>query len=89
MKTCHLQNITSLKTFYDQIARDFAFPEHFERGFDALWDVLTDDVEGPFELIWEKPGVTRDALGEDYWRLLEILADVVAERDDFRLELRS
>lgn len=89
MKTCHLKNITSLNAFYDQIARDFGFPPHFGRNMDALWDVLTTDIEGPLELIWEKPGVTRDALAEDYWLLLEILADVVAERDDFSFTLRG
>jgi len=51
--------------------------------------VLTDDVEGPFELIWEKPGVTRDALGEDYWLLLELLVDVVGAGGGFRLGLRG
>jgi hypothetical protein len=40
-------------------------------------------------LIWEKPGVSRDALGEDYWLLLEILADAVVERDDFSFTLKG
>ncbi|WP_124948982.1 barstar family protein [Sulfuriferula thiophila] len=88
MKTCHLKNLTSIKNFYEQIAFAFEFPAHFGRNMDALWDTLT-DVEGPLELIWEQPGVSRDALGEDYWLLLEILADAVAERDDFTLTLRG
>jgi Barstar, RNAse (barnase) inhibitor len=88
MKTCHLKNLTSLQSFYEQIAFSFDFPSHFGRNMDALWDTLT-DVEGPLELIWEQPGVSRDALGEDYWLLLEILADVVAERDDFSFTLRA
>lgn len=88
MKTCHLKNIITMKSFYDKIALDFELPAHFGRNLDALWDILT-DVEGPLELIWEQPGVSRDALGEDYWLLLEILADTVAERDDFSFTLRG
>jgi ribonuclease inhibitor len=88
MKTCQLNGVTSLSSFYDQIAFAFDFPEHFGKNMDALWDVLT-EVEGPLELIWEKPGVSRDALGEDYWLLLEIIADAVAERDDFSFTLKG
>ncbi|MHB1676578.1 MAG: barstar family protein [Sulfuriferula sp.] len=88
MKTCHLKNLTSLKSFYEQIAFAFDFPKHFVKNMDGLWDTLT-EVEGPLELVWERPGVSRDALGEDYWLILEILADTVAERDDFSLILRS
>jgi ribonuclease inhibitor len=88
MKTCLLNGVTSLSSFYDQIAFAFDFPEHFGKNMDALWDVLT-EVDGPLELIWEKPGVSRDALGEDYWLLLEIIADAVAERDDFSFTLRG
>jgi len=88
MKTCHLKNLISMKSFYEQIAFSFDFPEHFGRNLDALWDTIT-EVAGPLELIWEQPGLSRDALGEDYWLLLEILADAVAERDDFSLILRG
>ena len=88
MKTCHLRNLTSLKKFYEQIAFAFEFPEAFGKNMDDLWDVLT-EIEGPLELIWERPGISRDALGEDYWLILEILADAVAEREDFSLTLRG
>lgn len=88
MKTCTLKNLTSLKSFYEQIAFAFDFPPRFARNMDDLWEMLT-DVPGPLELIWEQPGISRDALGEDYWLILEILADTVAERDDFSLLLRS
>lgn len=88
MKTCTLKNLTSLKSFYEQIAFAFDFPPKFARNMDDLWEQLT-EIPGPLELIWEQPGISRDALGEDYWLLLEILADAVAERDDFSLLLRS
>lgn len=87
MKTCRLQQLTTLNSFYQQLSVAFDFPVNFERDMDALWEALI-VVEGPLELIWERPGFSRDALGEDYWMLLEILADAVAERDDFSFTLR-
>lgn len=86
MKSCHLQQTTSLTSFYEQIAMAFAFPEGFTHDMDELWEQLL-EVEGPLELIWEQPGVSRDNMGEEYWMLLEILADAVAEREDFRFTL--
>ena len=87
MKTCHLRDIASLEQFYMQIAQDFGFPLPFERDADSLWDLLS-EIEGPLRLVWENPRVSRDALEEDYWLLLEVLADAVAERGDFELVLR-
>lgn len=87
MKICYLKQPVTINSFYDQIAFAFDFPHTFERDMDSLWDVLT-EIDGPLELIWEQPGISRDALGEDYWLLLEILADAVAERGDFVLTLR-
>ena len=45
--------IRSVEEFYDEIARGLHFPEYFGRNLDALWDVLTTDIEGPVELVWE------------------------------------
>lgn len=86
MKTCHLHHLTSLKSFYEQLAVAFDFPSNFEHDMDALWDALI-MAEGPLELVWSRPGEARDTFGEDYWMLLEILADAVAEREDFRFTL--
>ncbi len=87
MKTCHLQDVSTLQRFFTEIAQAFAFPRGFEADMDGLWDALI-EAEGPLRLVWERPGTTRDALGEEYWMLLEILADAVAERGDFELVLR-
>ncbi len=85
MKTCQLQPARSLSAILQQIAFSFDFP--VPRDLDDLWDALV-EVDGPLELVWERPGTTRDALGEDYWLLLEVLADAVAERDDMILLLK-
>ena len=55
-KQCVLsgKTVRSMETFYDEIARELSLPGHFGRNLDALWDVLSTDVPGPFEIVWEE-----------------------------------
>ncbi len=87
LKRCVLRDIRSLARFYDELARQLNFPPHFGRNLDALWDVLTGDVEGPFEIVWTGAQQSQASLGADYDRLLAVFRDLAAERDDFTLRL--
>ena len=86
MKICRLTDIRSLDRLYDELARQLGFPQHFGRNLDALWDVLTTDVEGPLTIVWENPELAQAGLGDDYARLLALLEDAAAERGDMTLE---
>lgn len=88
LKRCVLHDVRTLAQFYDELALQLAFPTHFGRNLDALWDVLTGGVEGPFEIIWEKSGQSQAHLGADYSRLVSLFNDLAAERDDFTFTLR-
>lgn len=85
MKHCRLTDIRSLDRLYDELARQLGFPDHFGRNLDALWDVLTTDIEGPVEIVWEDPEISRAALGDDYARLVSLLEEAVTERGDMTL----
>jgi ribonuclease inhibitor len=87
MKRCLLTDIRTTARFYDELARQLDFPPHFGRNLDALWDVLTGDVEGPLEIVWEGAEASRASLGAAYAPLVKVLQDVAAERDDFRFVL--
>jgi ribonuclease inhibitor len=78
-------SICSLEDFYSEISRELNFPEHFGRNLDALWDVLTTEVEGPLELIWEDSATSRESMGKDFERLSGLLKEVEKERQDFRV----
>ncbi len=82
------REIRSLEEFYDVISRKLSLPEHFGRNLDALWDVLTTDVEGPVEIIWEESAVSRKAMGPVYDRIAALLKEVQKERDDFHVMFR-
>jgi len=89
-KRCLLsgKTVRSLDGFYDEISRQLPFPEHFGRNLDALWDVLSADIEGPIEVVWENADSSRHDMGQDYHRLLGVLKEVEKARKDFRLRLR-
>ena len=88
-KRCLLsgKTVRSLDAFYDEIARQLAFPDHFGRNLDALWDVLSADIEGPIEVVWKHPDSSRRDMGRDFDRILAVLKEVEKERKDFRVRL--
>jgi len=81
------ERVSSLEDFYDELSRNLPLPEHFGRNLDALWDSLTGDVEGPFEIIWKHSALSRKRMGKEYDAVLVLLHDLEAEREDFRLFL--
>jgi len=80
--------IRSLDEFYDEIARKLHFPDHFGRNLDALWDVLTTDVKGPVNLVWEGSDASRKSMGKDFEKVAALLLDVEKEREDFKVFFR-
>jgi ribonuclease inhibitor len=77
----------SLEDFYDRISILEDMPEHFGRNLDALWDVLSTNVEGPFEIIWKKADASRKLMGKDFDRVVKLLRDLEEERADFKLKI--
>ena len=81
------KNVRSLAGFYREIGRQLSFPDHFGRNLDALWDVLSTDIEGPIEVVWEDPDASRASMGRDFEAVLDVLRKVERERNDFRMHL--
>ena len=80
--------IQSLDEFYSEIARKLRLPNYFGRNLDALWDVLTTDVKGPVELVWEDTEVSKKPMGKDFEKVAGLLKDVEKERRDFKISFR-
>jgi len=74
--------IQSLADFYDQLSGLMKLPAHFGRNLDALRDVLTADVEGPFEINWTHADNSRKLMGRDFDRVMNLLRELEEERDD-------
>ena len=90
MRRCRLSGTTveSLPQLYRELSRQLGLPNHFGNNLDALWDVLTTDVAGPVEVIWEDAEASRRALGADFARVAALFEAVADARDDFRIVFR-
>jgi len=91
IKKCTLngKTIRSLDELYDQLSSSFSFPNYFGRNLDALWDVLSLDVEGPFEIVWKHADHSRKVLGSDFDQVMKLLRELEKERDDFELKIEK
>jgi len=91
IKRCTLdgKTIGSLDDLYDQLSIRFSLPEHFGRNLDALWDVLSTDVQGSFEIAWKHAGDSRKLMGKDFDRAVKLLKELQKERDDFTLKIEK
>jgi len=79
------EKIRSFSDFYDEIARVLPLPQYFGRNLDALRDVLSTDIEGPFEIVWKSSSISKNALKKDYSQIASLLKRVAKERDDFNI----
>ncbi|BCL75079.1 hypothetical protein JHS3_08150 [Jeongeupia sp. HS-3] len=83
-----LHDIHSLDDVYDQLARQLPLPVHFGRNLDALFDLLSADVEGSLTLRWPDVADALVHLGQErHAALLATLRDAANERDDLELKL--
>ena len=63
--------------FHRQISQLLDFGEYYGNNLDALWDVLTTDVERPVNLIWYDSAISRKNLdGETFQKIVQLLQDV-------------
>ena len=88
-KRCVLKGLTiqSVDQFYSELVRQLKLPPHFGRNLDALWDVLSNDLEGPIEIHWEQPHLSRLALGQDFERIVRLFKELAQERSDVTLHI--
>ncbi len=83
------ETVKTIDDVYDVLAAALPFPDWFGRNLDALWDTLTADVPGPFEIVVEETEALAKALGPYWLPLLTVLRDLAAERDDAHVHIES
>lgn len=91
IKKCILdgRKIGSLENLYNQLSSQLPLPDYFGCNLDALWDVLSTDVEGPFEIVWENSEESKKTMGKDFVRAVKLLKDLEQERNDFKFVMES
>ena len=79
--------VHSLDDLYDQLSILMDLPGHFGRNLDALRDLLSTDIEGPFEIIWKHADDSKKSMHKDFNRTVKLFQELEEERDDFKLKI--
>ncbi|AUI88103.1 barnase inhibitor [Vibrio azureus] len=74
--------------FHKHIAQALNFPYYYGSNLDALWDVLSTDMERPTTLVWKNAMLSQDAMGEEFIRIHDLLNKVVAQDIEWGLDER-
>lgn len=83
MKTVFLDaELASRDAVFERLATHLEFPGHFTANLDALWDVLSRDVQGPFEIIWREHARAREMLGADFEKFTTLFEQLAEDRRD-------
>ena len=78
----------SAEDFYAALERQLELPGYFGRNLDALWDVLTGDVAGPLEIVWQDADLSRQIMGDEFHDITALLLEVAEEREDITVTLK-
>jgi ribonuclease inhibitor len=79
--------IHSLDDLYIRLEKQLSLPASFGRNLDALWDVLSADVEGPFKIIWKHGDASKQFMGKDFDKVVKLLKELEADRSDFKMKI--
>ncbi len=78
--------------FHREVANALGFGSYYGMNLDALWDVLTCDVERPATLVWKNSEVSKKSMPVEFKKIIELLRDVEKQDAEFsaleRFELR-
>lgn len=77
--------VRSEADFHDAIVEALRLPPHYGKNLDALWDVLSADVERPLRIIWRDASLSKAAMPECFAKIVEVLRRV--ERQDIEWNL--
>lgn len=77
--------IRSESDFHDAVSKALHFSTHYGRNLDALWDVLSADIERPVRLVWRDASSSQVAMPERFEKIIELLRRV--ERQDVEWNL--
>lgn len=89
IKRCTLDGrlIRSLDDLYNRLTDRLRLPAYFGRNLDALWDTLSTDVEGPFEIFWKHADASKTSMGKGYHQAVKLFKALEKERNDFKLKI--
>jgi ribonuclease inhibitor len=64
--------IQNSRDIHAQLAKELDFGRFYGYNFDALWDMLSTNVERPFTITWKKTTKSKYILGADFETFLSL-----------------
>lgn len=74
--------------FHEKIAAAMEFPSYYGKNLDALWDVLSADVQRPVTLVWRNSASSKEPMGASFTKIIDLLNKVGAQDIEWGLDER-
>jgi ribonuclease inhibitor len=65
-------SISSEQDFHKRIASAFSVAQYYGNNLNALWDLLSTDVERPVEIVWKNSKESEQSMGETFKKIISI-----------------
>ncbi|MEO6677016.1 MAG: barstar family protein [Pseudomonas sp.] len=75
--------IKSEVDFHSQLSTALAVGEYYGNNLNALWDLLSTNIERPVELVWKNSSESKNNMGDVYDKIISILDRVMAQDESF------
>ena len=72
--------------FHNQISKIFPIQDYYGNNLDALWDLLSTNVERPITLVWKDAIFSKNQLKSTFIELIKVLERVKKQDEDYGFE---
>lgn len=79
-------SISTEAEFHSKISAALNLPSYYGKNLDALFDVLSSDVERPVVLIWKYSSISKERMGDSFERIIDVLRRIEIQDARWGLE---
>lgn len=79
-------NIKTEAEFHTAISGALSFSPHYGKNLDALFDILSGDVERPVVLVWKNSPISKASMGDVFDRIVNVLRRIESQDVEWGLE---
>ncbi len=80
------EKISSEGSFHSELLKSRNFPRHYGANLDALWDILSTDIERPITLVWKNSAYSKEAMQSKFDDIIAILNRVEKQDVEWKLD---
>ena len=72
--------------FHNQVSKIFSIQDYYGNNLDALWDLLSTNVERPITLVWKDSIFSKNQLKSTFIEIIKVLERVKKQDEDYGFE---